>query len=212
MRFIPIAEEAGLVEAIDAIVLERACTQWRRWADAGLVLHRISVNTSAQALGHGRLVARVRDALAASGAPAAALELEITESVLAEGSDAVVGELRELQHLGVTLALDDFGTGYSAMAVLRRLPVDVIKIDRAFVKDVESDPMAHAVLGAVMVLAEALNLRTVAEGVETEGQRRLLQALRVDELQGYLIARPCSVEAFEALPGLDCATLPAELA
>jgi diguanylate cyclase (GGDEF)-like protein len=212
MRFIPIAEEAGLIEAIDAIVLDRACAQWRRWADSGIVLQRISVNMSAQALGQGRVVARVRDALAASGVPAAALELEITESVLAEGSDTVIGELCALQRLGVTLALDDFGTGYSAMAVLRRLPVDVIKIDRAFVKDVETDPMAHAVLGAVMVLAEALNLRTVAEGVETEGQRRLLQALRVDELQGYLIARPCGTEAFEALPGLDRATQPAELA
>jgi diguanylate cyclase len=189
-RFIDVAERAGLIDELGEVVLDQACQQMAAWRAEGVVVPRVSVNVSMQQLRTGRLPSLVRQTLARHGLPASALELEITESLLADDTQGAVAQLRELHDAGVEIALDDFGTGYSAMAQLRRLPLDVMKIDRSFVADLEYDPGAMAIARTIVALAGALGLRVVAEGVETEVQARRLRELGCHELQGYFVARP----------------------
>ena len=199
-EFIPIAEEAGLIGALGSWALHEACRQtaaWRRSTGRGLT---VSVNVSAHQLRTPRkLVEDTMAALSASGLPASALELELTESMVIDAAEEVHAVLQELRQSGVTIALDDFGTGYSSLGYLRQLHVDCLKIDRSFVSDLGHSEEAERVLMAILGISSALRLRTVAEGVETRPQLEALQRHGCIEAQGYLFARPLTPAAAEAL-------------
>ena len=196
VEFIGIAEETGLIGALGDFVLREACRQlaaWRR--DLGPLAPRgVSVNLSRAQLLAGPFIAQVRAALAASGLPARLLQLEITESLAAQG-DEVIASLHQLKALGVTLALDDFGTGYSSLSSLHQMPVDVVKIDRSFVCQIESSGHHRVLVEATMMVAKSLRMGTVAEGIETTGQRDVLRSLGCDKGQGYLFAKPMGAAA-----------------
>jgi diguanylate cyclase (GGDEF)-like protein/PAS domain S-box-containing protein len=197
--FIPLAERTGLIVEIGRWVLRAACREAAAWppgADGPLT---ITVNVSARQLADAGLTDDVAAALAASGLPAARLLLEITESTLAENTEATLARLHALKALGVRLAIDDFGTGYSSLAYLQRFPVDVLKIDKAFIDGVAHGGSEAAIARAVVALGDALGLRTVAEGVETAAQCAELRALGCGYGQGYLFARPLRADAFVAL-------------
>ncbi|MFL6698927.1 MAG: putative bifunctional diguanylate cyclase/phosphodiesterase [Vitreoscilla sp.] len=201
-EFIALAESSGLIDALGLHVLDETLRQLALWRQAGIRLKRISVNVSARQFESGALVARVREALLRHAVAPSLLELEVTESLLC-GEVALAGsQLAELRAMGVTIAMDDFGTGYSSMALLRTLPIDVMKIDRAFVRDLETDPNAVAIARTIVTLGRSMHLRLVAEGIETSGQAKLLHELGCDELQGYLFGRPMPAKEFELLPGL----------
>lgn len=195
VEFIGIAEETGLIGALGDFVLREACRQlaaWRR--DLGPLAPRgVSVNLSRAQLLAGPFIAQVRAALAASGLPAR-LQLEITESLAAQG-DEVIASLHQLKALGVTLALNDFGTGYSSLSSLHQMPVDVVKIDRSFVCQIESSDHHRVLVEATMMVAKSLRMGTVAEGIETTGQRDVLRSLGCDKGQGYLFAKPMGAAA-----------------
>jgi len=199
-EFIPIAEEFGLIGTLGSWALRQACCQtaaWRRSTGRGLT---VSVNVSAHQLRAPlKLAEDIQAALAASGLPASALELELTESMLIDATEDVHAALQEIRRLGVSVALDDFGTGYSSLGYLRKLQVDCLKVDRSFVSDLERSDEAERVLMAILGIASALRLRTVAEGVETQPQLEALQRHGCVEAQGYLIARPLAPAAAEAL-------------
>jgi diguanylate cyclase (GGDEF)-like protein len=182
--FIPVAEESGLIVPLGRWVLSEACRAAMTWPNGAVV----SVNVSVQQILTGDLLQDVRAALSGSGLAAQRLEIEITESVFSLDIDLVCRVLEALRAQGISLAIDDFGTGYSSLAYLRRLPVDVIKIDRCFIADM--DHGARKLLMAMVSMARSLGFRIVVEGVETEEQQNLLAAIGVDYLQGYLIARP----------------------
>ncbi len=200
--FIAVAEGAGLIDTLGSQVLDETLRQLALWRAAGMRLKRISVNVSARQFEAGTLVDTVRAALARHGVPPSSLELEVTESLLCGDVADARSQLAELRALGITIAMDDFGTGYSSMALLRTLPIDVMKIDRAFVRDLEADPNAVAIARTIVTLGRSLGLRLVAEGIETPGQSERLQALGCDEMQGYLFGRPMPAAAFGSLPGL----------
>jgi diguanylate cyclase (GGDEF)-like protein len=184
LLFIPVAEESGLIVPLGRWVLASACKAAVQWSGDAVV----SVNVSIHQILGGDLLADVNAALAASGLAPERLEIEITESVFSHDIDLVCSVLEQIRALGVSLAIDDFGTGYSSLAYLRRLPVNIIKIDRSFIADL--DPGARKLLLAIVGMARGLGFRIVVEGVETEQQRNLLVAMGVDYLQGYLISRP----------------------
>jgi diguanylate cyclase (GGDEF)-like protein len=198
-EFIPVAEQSELIEHLGRWVIETACAQVRAWRDAGLAELRVAVNLSARQIGSDRLLPDLQAALARHALRGEDLELEITESLLVEQTDATVERLYALRRLGMTIALDDFGTGYSSMSYLRSLPIDVLKIDRAFVKDLGHDRSALAVARAIVALASSLGMRTVAEGVETVEQWHALDELRCDEVQGFLLSRPVEADAVAGL-------------
>jgi EAL domain-containing protein (putative c-di-GMP-specific phosphodiesterase class I) len=200
--FVPVAEESDLIEALGLWVLDAACAQMARWRHEGVALPRVSVNLSPRQLASGHLLQEVRSALERHGITPQQLELEVTESLLVGDATSARDQLAELRRWGVTIALDDFGTGYSSMSMLRELPIDVMKVDRAFVKDLGRDDAALAVTRAILALAGSMHLHTVAEGVETVEQAELLTGLGCVELQGYLYAKPLPAEAFARLPGL----------
>lgn len=187
--FIPVAERFGLIDRLGAWVIDEACRQMRDWEAQGLRM-RVAVNLSMHQLRQAGLVDRVRAALNRHELLPSRLMFEITESAAMGDSDATGRVFDELAALGTELSIDDFGTGYSSLAWLRRLPSRQIKIDRSFVKDIDSRNDARAIVEAVIRLAHALGLSVVAEGVETTAQRDLLQQLQCDEYQGYLFARP----------------------
>jgi diguanylate cyclase (GGDEF)-like protein len=197
-EFIPVAEESELIEHLGRWVLDTACAQVRRWHrhDIGL---RVAINLSARQIASDRLLRDLRAALARHGVTPQDLEFEITEGLLLDPTDATVARLRKLRDLGITIALDDFGTGYSSMSYLRSLPLDVLKIDRAFVKDLGRDRSAMAIARAIVALASSLGLRTVAEGVEDATQWQALAGLGCDEVQGYLVSRPVEGGQIETL-------------
>jgi diguanylate cyclase (GGDEF)-like protein/PAS domain S-box-containing protein len=190
-RFIALAEDTGLIVPLGNWVLREACRQARRLQDLGLQAGRIAVNLSAEQLRRQDVVAAVADALAAAGADAGLLELELTESLLVHDAEHALRVMRDLKALGVSLALDDFGTGYSALAYLQRFPFDTLKIDRGFIGALdEPGGSAVRIVEAVVRLAHGLGLAVVAEGVETAQQRDTLQAIGCDLVQGYLYSRP----------------------
>ncbi|HCS62596.1 MAG TPA: hypothetical protein DIW64_00070 [Cellvibrio sp.] len=184
LLFIPVAEESGLIVPLGRWVLASACKTAVQWLGGTVV----SVNVSIHQILGGDLLADVNAALAVSGLAPERLEIEITESVFSHDIDLVCSVLEQIRALGVSLAIDDFGTGYSSLAYLRRLPVNIIKIDRSFIADLDHD--ARKLLLAIVGMARGLGFRIVVEGVETEQQRNLLVAMGVDYLQGYLISRP----------------------
>lgn len=198
-EFIPVAEECGLIIPIGEWVLRTACQQTKLWLDLGLLPLRIAVNLSARQFLQPNLLAVVSDALAQSGLPAAALELEITESAFIDDVDQAVGICRDLKKIGVKLSLDDFGTGYSSLAYVSKFPFDKLKIDQGFVRDIIENPVNAAIATAAIVMARSLNLTVLAEGVETEAQASFLRSRRCDAMQGYLFSRPLSADAFAPL-------------
>ena len=187
--FIPVAERFGLIGELGLWVLDAACRQVRLWHEAGVDVP-VAVNLSAHQLRQPDLERRVREALVRHRVPPAMLILEITESVAMDDIEASLRVFDLLDDIGVQLSIDDFGTGYSSLSYLRRLPARQLKIDRSFVRDLDSSPDAQAIVEAVVHLAHALGLKVVAEGVETPEQAAILTRLQCDELQGYLYARP----------------------
>ncbi len=190
-EFVPLAEDTGLIVALGAFVLREACRQtaaWRRTPE--LADLTVSVNLSPRQLQEPGLLRDVRDALATSGLPAGALVLEITENLLVRDVEQASERLNSLKDLGVRLAVDDFGTGYSSLSYLSRLPVDILKVDKAFVAGIADEDSAGKLAWAVLALASSLDLETVAEGVETPEQAEALLAQGCTRLQGFLYSRP----------------------
>jgi diguanylate cyclase (GGDEF)-like protein/PAS domain S-box-containing protein len=196
-EFIPLAETSGQIVAIGEWVLSTALRQLKSWMDAGVAPMVVAVNLSAAQFRHPALPEAVRRALAGAGLPARCLELELTESVTANAA-AAISTMDALHGLGVRLSLDDFGTGYSSLSHLKRFPLHTLKIDQSFVRDIDSDPDDRAIVQAIIQMARALNLRTVAEGVETDAQHAFLRREGCDMMQGYLFCRPMDADAIEA--------------
>ncbi|HEV8691886.1 MAG TPA: EAL domain-containing protein [Ideonella sp.] len=205
-EFLPLAEETGLIAEIGDWVLRRACEQAAAWRREGLTSLRVSVNISAQQLARGDLAERVQSALLAAGVLPAMLGVEVTEKVLAVDPPRAERALQALRAIGVQILLDDFGTGYSSLGVLRTLPIDVIKIDRSYVNDVTAAPSQVSVTRAVIQMAHSLQIKVLAEGVETEGQLALLVAAGCDAMQGFYYSAPVDAGGISALsrdkPGL----------
>ena len=189
-RFIPLAEDCGLIEEIGEFCLGEACTQLARWDAAGYDVPHVAVNVSPIQFRNAALPAIVAKALTASGIAASRLVIEITEGVMIDSYPAAIANAAALRQMGVAISMDDFGTGYSSLSHLARLPVSELKIDRSFMADLEDNDAARALVIAVIRIGESLKLRVVAEGVETIAQRRFLEALGCDVLQGYLFATP----------------------
>jgi len=195
-RFIGLAEKTGLIIPIGEWVLIEACRQMRQWLDQGYQEWRMAVNLSAIQFCHAGLVESVARALQQSGLPANCLTLEITETTAMHDADASLTVLQRLSDMGVDLSIDDFGTGYSSLMYLKRLPANELKIDRGFVRDLEQDSDDAAIVSAIVALGQALGLRIVAEGVETDKQQAFLTRLGCDSLQGYLLGQPVPAEQF----------------
>ena len=196
-HFLPIAEETGLIVSIGDWILRGACEQNARWNRSGHRGLRVSVNVSSQQFLEVGFADVVRRALEESGLAPVSLELEITESSLLRDVEITVNTLRNLKDLGVRLAIDDFGTGYSALAYLKRLPIDVLKIDQSFVRALTTDPADATITEAIVQLATGLNLATIAEGVETLEQLLLLGSYGCSRMQGFLFGKPVPAEVFE---------------
>lgn len=189
-EFIPLAEETGVITEIGRWVLRQALGQAAEWSAATGTPLRMAVNLSPRQLMDDDVTDHVVAALTESGFPAAQLTLEVTEGVLVQDVDRVVAQLEALRALGVAIAIDDFGTGFSGLSYLRRLPADILKIDRSFVSDLAAGSSSATLISTIVELARTLGLAVIAEGVETEGQRALLADLRCGSAQGYLFARP----------------------
>ena len=196
--FLPIAEETGLIVPLGTWVLREACAQCAQWGRSGHGGLRVSVNVAAQQFLDPRFADHVREALEASGLPAPSLELEIVEGSLLRDVNATVDTLARLKDLGVRIAVDDFGTGYSALAYLKQLPLDVLKIDQSFVQSVTTDPADATITATIVKLAAGLNLTTIAEGVETLEQLLLLGSYGCKRMQGFLFGKPVPPEVFES--------------
>jgi diguanylate cyclase (GGDEF)-like protein len=198
-RFIPLAEDTGLILALGAWMLRTACAQAAAWHAAGLSFGRVAVNVAARQVHHGDLANLLREVLHETGLPANCLELEITESSLTELNDMTVSLLEDIRELGVTLAIDDFGTGFSSLSYLKRLPVQKLKIDKSFDTGLPQDDNDAAIARAVLALGHSLRFTVIAEGVETLAQRDFLHAAGCEEAQGYLYARPAPAAEMELL-------------
>lgn len=197
-RFIPLAEETGLIGRITDFVLEESCREAASWSHRGFGPLRIAVNLSASSFKQDDLPQKIAEVLERSGLPATQLELEITESLLIGDTQHTVDILEKLKAIGVSVAVDDFGTGYSSLAYLKRFPLDVLKIDRSFVTGCERGGDGLAIPRAIISLGHSLGLKIVAEGVENEGQLRALEALGCELFQGFLFSRPLDVRSLHA--------------
>lgn len=195
-RFIPLAEENGLIEPIGEWVLKSACAENRRWQDAGMASFRVAINVSGRQITNGDLGKLVKDTLDSTGLDPRSLELEITESVFMDQAEVSIQALETLKKLGVSLAIDDFGAGYSSLSYLKRFPIDRLKIDRAFIQEISSNTHDEAIAHAVVTLGHSLQLTVIAEGVETTEQLESLRAQGCDEVQGFLFSRPLPAEQF----------------
>jgi diguanylate cyclase len=191
-QFIRLLEETGLILELGDWVLQQAVLDQRAWAEQGLGAARVAVNVSACQLRQGDFLRLVQQAIV-DGTTPAAIDLELTESAVMEDVQDSVEKLNAVRELGVNIAIDDFGTGYSSLAYLATLPLAILKIDRAFVTRLPGDPSAATIVQTIITMAHSLNLRVVAEGVETHQQVQLLHRLRCDQLQGFLIGRPAPV-------------------
>ncbi|UIN20476.1 putative bifunctional diguanylate cyclase/phosphodiesterase [Herbaspirillum frisingense] len=193
--FIPVAEECGAIGAIGDWVLERACREAAQWN----LQPRIAVNLSALQLSNAGLVEKVRSVLAATGLPPQRLELEVTETAIIADRERALYLLQQLKAMGVTIAMDDFGSGYSSLETLRSFPFDKIKLDRSFISELETSQQAKAFVRAILALGHSLNVAVLAEGVETEAQRAILEQEGCQEGQGYLFGRPALLSALGEL-------------
>ena len=195
-KFIPLAEESGLIVALGEWVQRSACRTWAEWAAAGLYPGVLSINVSGVEFRRGRIQETIRSVLDDTGLPAALLELEITEGAIMSQAENSIQVLHDLRAMGISLAIDDFGTGYSSLAYLKRLPLNKLKVDQSFVRGLPKDPEDCAIARAVIALGHSLQLKVIAEGVETEDQREFLTREACDEMQGYLNGRPMPVDDF----------------
>jgi diguanylate cyclase (GGDEF)-like protein/PAS domain S-box-containing protein len=198
-RFVPVAEDCGLIIPIGHWVLREACAQAKRWEDAGLKPVSVAVNISALEFRHKDFVAGVRVILNETGLKPSSLQLEITESVLMRNAESSIAILQQLKTMGVQLAVDDFGTGYSSLSYLHQFPIDVLKIDQSFVHDIGSTNGNGIIVSAVIAMGTSLKQRVVAEGVEEPAQLAFLKARHCEEGQGYIFSRPLGAEQFAAL-------------
>ncbi len=196
VEFIPVAEDTGLIVAIGRWVLREACRQNAEWQQAGLRPLRVAVNLSARQFRSANLLDEIDVALAETGLPVNSLELEITESMVMDDPEGVIKLLGAIHDRGIHLALDDFGTGHSSLAYLKRFPIDCVKIDRAFIKDTPANTDDVAIARTIVAMAQALNLSTVAEGVENAEQLELLKTMGCDQIQGYFFSRPLPADDF----------------
>jgi diguanylate cyclase (GGDEF)-like protein len=197
-EFIPLAEKTGLIVPLGAWVLNEACRQMAQWHSEGHTTWSVAVNLSALQFAHAALIDTVRDVLARHALDPHCLMLEITESTAMRDADASLQILQQLDAMGVRISIDDFGTGYSSLLYLKRLPASELKIDRGFVRDLAHDTEDAAIVSAIVALGQTLNLRIVAEGVETAEQQAFLTRLGCDSLQGYLLGRPMAAESLSA--------------
>ncbi len=197
-EFIPLAEKTGLIVPLGAWVLDEACRQMAQWHREGRTGWTVAVNLSALQFGHVALIDTVRDTLARHALAPRSLTLEITESTAMRDVDASLQILQQLDAMGVRISIDDFGTGYSSLLYLKRLPASELKIDRGFVRDLAHDTEDAAIVSAIVALGQTLNLRIVAEGVETAEQQAFLTRLGCHSLQGYLLGRPMTAESLSA--------------
>jgi diguanylate cyclase (GGDEF)-like protein len=189
-KFIPIADETGLIISIGEWVLREACRQTCAWHDQGFRGLGISVNVSAVQFAQTQLLTQIKNTLDYSGLAPQFLEVEITESVLMRDAEATAATLKALKDMGVCIAMDDFGTGYSSLSYLKRFPIDTLKIDKSFTQDICGNNDGASIVSAIAALGRSLNLSLVAEGVETPEQRSFLEAQRCDRMQGYLLSKP----------------------
>ncbi len=201
-------EESGLINPVGEWVLETACKTAARWKNP----LRVAVNFSPVQFRHGDTVSVVEKALRTSGLDPHRLELEVTESVWIQDTDSVLEQLTRLRRLGVSIALDDFGTGYSSLTYLWKFPFDIVKIDRSFVSEMETEPKAAAIVKTIMVLGRTLGATITAEGVETPTQALILQRAGCERAQGFLLGRPLTAAAANVLanarpPSMDEANL-----
>jgi len=194
--FIPLAEETGLILPLGRWVLRHACRQMQEWIDAGMAPLTMSVNCSAVQFTRSDMIEDINDAIDHSGLDPSLLEIELTESLLLQDIDVGIEILRKMKDLGVQVAIDDFGTGFSSLSYLKRLPVDKLKIDQSFVKDLSTDAGDVAIVSAIITLSHNLNLTVVAEGVETQQQYDILKSFACNEVQGYLIGHPMTADDF----------------
>jgi predicted signal transduction protein with EAL and GGDEF domain len=197
-RFIPVAEETGMIVPIGEWVLRTACLQAQAWNKDGFAVS-MAVNLSPRQLRQPDVVEVISKVLRDTGLPPQRLELEITEGTIMEDLAGGVEKLERLRNLGVSLAIDDFGTGYSSLGYLAKLPLQTLKIDRSFISALETDSHAMTLVSTIMSLSRALKLKVVAEGVETVGQREILRGMECEEMQGYLFSSPVTAEKLRAL-------------
>jgi diguanylate cyclase (GGDEF)-like protein/PAS domain S-box-containing protein len=193
-KFIPVAEETGLIVQIGEWVLRTACAQNKRWQELGLPPVSVAVNLSAQQFKQPKLVEMIDQILQETGLSSEHLELEITETTMMKNVELTQVTLEELHKMGISIALDDFGTGYSSLGYLKTFPLHTLKIDQSFVRDLTTDPNDEAIVTAIVAMGKVLNLKLVAEGVETEAQELKLRSLSCDEMQGYLFSEPMQSE------------------
>ncbi len=201
-QFIAQAEDTGLIVPIGLWVLQTACAQLKAWQQGALTRDlTLAVNVSAKQFHQDDFVAQVQRVLLDSGAEPSLLKLELTESMVLENVEDTIRKMHELKRLGVSFSMDDFGTGYSSLQYLKRLPLDQIKIDQSFVRDITNDPNDAAIVQTIIAMTQALGLKVIAEGVETEAQREFLERHGCQAFQGYLFARPVPIGEFESLLG-----------
>jgi diguanylate cyclase (GGDEF)-like protein len=201
--FVPLLEDTGLIVPVGEWVIREACRQCRLWQDAGYRDLRVAVNLSPRQFRSDSLARTVRDALTVSGLPAHSLEFELTESVLVDDTEQAARQLRELKEIGVRVSIDDFGVGYSSLSYLRQFPIDFLKIDRSFVRDVPDSADAAALAAAITAMAHSLKLGVIAEGVENWEQAQFLRSVGCHLMQGFLFARPLPVPECERLLASD---------
>jgi EAL domain-containing protein (putative c-di-GMP-specific phosphodiesterase class I) len=199
MEFIPLAEETGIIVAITEQVVREACRQLRAWQDEGLPRLVVAVNLSGRDFQNTALTAKVSAIVRDAGIDPSLLEIEITESVAMHDFKQTLHILQGLRAEGMRVAIDDFGTGYSSLAYLKRFPINTLKIDRAFIKDMLEDPQDQAIVNAIVVMAHAMNMEVLAEGVEGPEQLEYLLAKGCDRAQGYHFGKPVPAQEFKAM-------------
>jgi len=199
LEFIPLAEETGLIIPIGEWVLHTACAQAQSWRKTGFGELQIAVNLSGRQFQHQHLARLVKKVLKETGLDPRLLDLELTESLLMHNTDAILGTMEELHAHGVAFSMDDFGTGYSSLSYLKRFPIDTLKIDQSFVRDIPRDPDDAAIAQAIIAMAHNLDIRVIAEGVETAKQLAFLRSKRCNGMQGYYFSKPIPAEAMTAL-------------